>query len=64
MIRLSLAEQSVSTADSRAARGQAYDLVAQLSHRSQEPTMQTLSQIRQIDSTVTFARNMDAMRHF
>ena len=26
--------------------------------------MQTLSQIRQIDYTVIFARNMDAMRHF
>jgi lactoylglutathione lyase len=26
--------------------------------------MQTLSQIRQIDDTVMFARNMDAMRHF
>jgi hypothetical protein len=26
--------------------------------------MQTLSQIRQVDYTVMFARNMDAMRHF
>ena len=26
--------------------------------------MQALSQIRQIDYTVIFARNMDAMRHF
>jgi lactoylglutathione lyase len=25
--------------------------------------MQTLSQIRQVDYTVMFARNMDAMRH-
>jgi catechol 2,3-dioxygenase-like lactoylglutathione lyase family enzyme len=34
------------------------------SHRSKGSAMQALSQIRQIDYTVIFARDMAAMRHF
>jgi hypothetical protein len=38
--------------------------VTELSHRSHRSAMLPLSQIRQIDYTVIFARNMDAMRDF